>query len=343
MRYTLFMTMNSDSQVITIAPKTIIMTLAILLGLYFLYQVRDIIILFFLAFVLMTALNPVAHKIERFTKIKRGFSLALTYIIVAVIIGGLLWILLPPLGSELAGLTRYVDMPVLQQEISQLTFSVQELSAMVERLGSSVATVLSVVSSTFSGVFAGFTVLVMSFFLLKERGHLHQKLYWFTRNKPEIERARGVIDQIEHQLGGWVRAEIILMFTIGTLTYIGLAALGIKYALPLALLAGLLEILPNIGPTVAAIPAILIALITAGPLMAVAVLILALVVQQLENNFIVPKIMSDSCDVDPLVTILVILIGLQLGGVLGALLAVPAYIVLRVFYSVYFLKRVATE
>ncbi len=337
------MTINSDSRAVTIAPKTIILTLSILLVIYFLYQVRNIIILFFLAFVLMTALNPVAHKIERLTKIKRGLSLALTYILVVVVISGLLWMLLPPLGSELAGLAHYIDLPFLQREISELTFSVQELSTMIERLGSSVATVLSVVSSTFSGVFASFTVLVMSFFLLKGRNDLHKKLFWFTKNKVEIERARVVIDQVEHQLGGWVRAELILMFTIGTLTYIGLAALGIKYALPLALLAGLLEILPNIGPTVAAVPAILIAFLSAGPMMAIAVLVLAIIVQQLENNFIVPKIMSDSCDVDPLVTILAILVGLQLGGVLGALLAVPAYIVLRVIYSIYFLKRVVTS
>lgn len=330
---------TTSDHAVSLTPKTIILTIAILLGLYFVYEIWNIIILFFLAFVLMTALNPIAHKIQRFSRLNRGFSLVVTYVFVIALIVAILWVLIPPLGYELSGLLRFVDIPVLQQELSELTFSVRELSTMIQQLGASFGTVLSVITSTFSGVFAAFTVIVMSFFMLKDRSNLHKKMFWFTKKENEITKAEKLLDEIEHQLGGWVRAELILMFTIGLLTFIGLTALGIKYALPLAILAGLLEILPNIGPTIAAIPAIVIAFITVGPLMALAVLVLAIIVQQLENNIIVPKIMSDSCDVNPLVTILAILIGMQLGGFLGALLAVPAYIVTRVVYSAYFLKN----
>ena len=126
------------------------------------------------------------------------------------------------------------------------------------------------------------------------------------------------------------------MLSIAVLTYIGLTIIGVPYALPLAILAGLLEILPNIGPTIAAIPAIAIGYITGGPVIAGVVLLLSIVVQQLENSVLVPKIMRENANVNPLISIVAILTGFQLAGVMGALLAIPSYITIRAVYSVFF-------
>jgi predicted PurR-regulated permease PerM len=120
------------------------------------------------------------------------------------------------------------------------------------------------------------------------------------------------------------------MFVVGLLTYIGLTILGIKYALPLALIAGFFEILPNIGPTLAAIPAIAVALLTVSPLMGLAVLGLYIIIQQLENNLILPYAMKKSANVNPIISILVILIGFRLGGVVFAALAIPLFLVVKI-------------
>ena len=119
------------------------------------------------------------------------------------------------------------------------------------------------------------------------------------------------------------------MTIIGVLTYLGLIALGIPYALPLAIFAGILEIVPGIGPIVSSIPAILLGF-TVSPVMAAAVAALYFLIQQLENNLIVPNIMRRVAGVNPLVTMVSIAIGLKLAGVLGAILAVPIVILFHV-------------
>ena len=122
------------------------------------------------------------------------------------------------------------------------------------------------------------------------------------------------------------------MTVIGLMTFLGLIILKVPYALPLAIIAGLLEIVPNIGPIFSAVPAIAVAFLTFGWPVTIAVTVLYLAVQQLENNLIVPKIMRTNVNINPLVSILGILIGAKLFGVIGALLAVPIFIVLRTVF-----------
>lgn len=326
----------SKSKINGLNPITIVFTVFFLLGLYFLYMVRDILVLVFLAFILMVALKPISKKIHQLTKLPLGVSIFLSYVVLALTLLTFFAILVPPLVSQLSSLLRFIDLPVLQEQISEFNFTLTELSDLAGKVGTSVGAIFSIIGSTFSGIFTFFTLLVLSYFLFVERNELPEKLSWLTKDKSEKERFSRLLNSIEEQLGGWVRGEIILMLLIGSLTFIGLSLLGIPYALPLAILAGLLEIVPNIGPTVAAIPAVLIAFLTHGPVMAGAVALLNILIQQLENNFFVPKIMKAAANVNPLASILAILIGLKLAGVMGALLAVPMYIVIRTVYSTYF-------
>jgi len=116
------------------------------------------------------------------------------------------------------------------------------------------------------------------------------------------------------------------------LSFIGLSLLGVRYAVPLAFLAGLLEIIPNLGPTLAALPAVLVAL-SSSPLLALGTLALYILIQQLENNFIVPKVMERVLGFNPLVTILAILIGGKLLGILGGILALPTLLLAVIVIS----------
>jgi len=243
-------------------------------------------------------------------------------------------LVLPPLTSEVVRLVKTIDLPYLQEQYGgALQLSDFELGSLVSQFTSSVNFLVGAITSTFTGIFTFVTLLIMSVFLMLDRDQLYQKISWFTGETKHHDRAKEFVNDLEMQLGGWVRGQTILMALIALMTYFGLTLLKIPFALPLAILAGLLEILPNLGPLISAVPAVILAYVTFGPAMAGIVVALYVVIQQLENNLLVPRIMRVNAHVNPLVAILSILTGLKLGGVVGGLLAIPFYIVLRASFS----------
>lgn len=325
---------------IDITPMSVIWVLAIGGFAFFLYQVRSIIALLFLSFIVMVALNPFVTFLQRKFRFPRAVSTAFVYLAMISLLAILLGAIIPPLAGELYQLLKAIEIPGLQQVVSEIKFTISELSVLADRVGSSVGLVMSVITSTFSSLFTFFTLIVLSFYLMVDRENLPLKVAWFSKDKQHIELARKFLSSVELQLGGWVRGQIILMTLIGVVTYTGLVLLGVPYAVPLAVLAGLLEILPNLGPTMAAVPAIILAYLNGGPIFAGIILLFYVVIQQLENSVLVPKVMKANADVNPLIAIVAILVGLQMGGVLGALLAVPVYIVVRTMYAFFWLGRV---
>ncbi len=333
----MFSFLDSD-QTVTISPISIMYAVAIILGLAFVYYIHSILILVFLAFLIMTALNPAVRALQR-VGLPRAVGIAVAYLTLVVSVVIFAMLIIPPLAVQMVNISESlnlpIDIPLLQSQLRDLTFSLNEVNQLLGNVGSSVRAFFAVVGSAFNVVFTIFTLLVISAYLLIDRDRLHLRIAWFTDEKKHLETAKRFVDEVESQLGGWVRGQLILMLTVGVVTYLGLSLLGIPYALPLAILAGVLEIVPNLGPTIASIPAIAIGLIYAGPVMALMVVGFYVIVQQLENTILVPNIMSNSVDVSPLTTIVLILVGLQVGQVVGALLAVPVYIVLRTLFGFY--------
>jgi predicted PurR-regulated permease PerM len=326
-----FLLKNKHS--VSISPSIVIFTVIFLFSLYFLVQIQGILVALFLSFIVMTALRPAVDKLNLRFKLPRALSIGIVYVLVISIIFGLFALIVPPLLTEAYSLLRSFDIPFFKQEIQNLSLTVQEVSALLNQFGDGAGMVFSLISATFSGLFAFFTMIVMSFYLMLDRPNLYKKVNWFSREAKYLKKAEKFIDSVEHQLGGWIRGQIILMVTIGVATFVGLSLLGVPFALPLAILAGFLEILPNLGPTLAAVPAVILAFVAGGPMMGGVVLVFYIVIQQFENNLLVPKIMQKSADVNPLMAILVILMGFKLGGVIGALLSIPIYIVLRSVYA----------
>ncbi len=179
------------------------------------------------------------------------------------------------------------------------------------------------------GAIFGYVILpVWVFYLLKDRVSLAAS---FDRALPAAWRfdTLVVLRSVERVLSQWVRAQFVLGFAVGAFTFIGLLLLSRfvdpifgRYALLLSVTAGILELLPIIGPIIAAVPAVLIAA-TAGPEAAIAALILYTLVQQIENNFLVPKIQGDATELHPAAVMFAIIIGGALGGLVGAILALP--------------------
>jgi predicted PurR-regulated permease PerM len=173
----------------------------------------------------------------------------------------------------------------------------------------------------FNGFFSGLTVLVISFYLVAEqKGMISFIKSLVPPNHQDF--AMTLVRKIQNRMGRWVIGQLILSFCIFAVTFAGLSLLGVKYALFLALLAGLLEVIPYIGPFVAAVPAIFFAFLQ-SPALGVAVAGLYLLVQKTEGYFLVPKIMEKTVGTSPLLVLISLLIGYKLAGILGLLLAVP--------------------
>lgn len=317
---------------IEISHRTIIFTVTVVGLIWLLIQISSIILGLFVALLLTTALNPIVDKISSF-RLPRLLAILIAYILLFGVVAAALFGLIPPLVDET---NKLIDrLPELLDQAGSWLIGIGVtgvdgglIADQISKLGAISGNILKIVTGIFSNLIAVITVLVVTFYMLLERRNLDKYLVVLFGTNAE-SRAKNFVDTLEARLGGWVRGEALLMVTIGILTYIGLTILQIPFALPLAILAGVLEIIPNIGPVISSIPALIVGF-TLSPIMGLAVAALYFLVQQLENSIIAPKIMQKVAGVNPLVTIIALAVGFKLAGALGAILAVPVVIVLQV-------------
>lgn len=319
---------------IEISHRTIVFTVLFLILLWFLYQIRQILIALFVSIVLMSALNPLVDRLQRF-RFPRVLAILVIYIFIFSVLGIILAGVIPPLVDQTS--TLISRLPEYAQALGLPEIDQNVITAQISQLGSLPANILKITVSVFSNLVAVFTLMVITFYLLLERKNLDRYLLALFGPGGE-EKAEQFINEVERRLGCWVRAQATLMAIIGIMSYLGLRLLGIDFALPLALLAGVLEIIPNIGPTISAIPAFLAGL-AISPMMGVAVLALYFLIQQVENTVIVPQVMKKETGVNPLVTIISLIIGFKLAGIVGAILAIPVVLLIQITASEIFASK----
>ena len=311
---------------VEISHKTIIFTVFFLLFLWFLYFIREIILVFFVALLIMAVLNPMATRLSRF-KIPRVFSVLVVYLLAFFLIGVAVSGVVPPLADPSAGfaarLPEYVEnlgvAPVISEQI------VKEL---VSQFGALPGQLAKITFSLFSNILGVLTVLFIALYMLLARDKLDDHMGAFF-GADQVKKAGRIIDDLERRLGGWARGQLTLMVLVGLMTYVGLRLLNIPFSLPLAILAGILEIVPYIGPIIAAIPLVLIGF-GSSLVTGLAAAALALLVQQFENYLFVPKVMEKSVGVSPIITLLALGVGLKVAGIVGVLISVPVVITLQV-------------
>jgi len=321
---------------IEVSHKTIIFSVLLLLLLWFLFFIKDIIFALFASLFLMTILNPMVTKLSKI-KIPRAVSIIVTYILVFGLFGVVIVSIVPPLVEQTTNFAN--SLPANLKNLGIFTYLEGDVAKeLVTRLGGIPAQIIKAGVSFFSNAVSVLVVLVFTFYLLQARDKLDVQLGLFFGDEKRKELGK-LIDRLEVRLGGWARAQIALMTIVGFITYLGLVLLGIPFALPLAILAGLLEIVPILGPFLAAIPLVIIGL-SISPVMGLAVVALAFLVQQLENYVLIPKIMQKSAGVSPIITLLALAIGAKLAGVFGILFAVPVVITLQVLLTEHFKLKV---
>lgn len=307
---------------IDISHRTIIFIAAFLLGLWIVYLIRDLLILLFIAVILMSALAPIVSFFAKL-KLPKALGILITYIIIIAMVTSIFLGFLPLLIEQSSKLINTLPTLLVQYfNINNLdqTFLQSQVADLSKNL-------LSLTLVIFDNIITILFLLVLTFYLLLERENLENRTAaLFLQRQSQI---KNLIIKIEERLGAWVRGQLFLSLIIGVLVYVGLFLLNIPYALTLAIVAGILEIVPVIGPIIAAIPGILLAF-TISPILALGVAVMYFVIQQLENHLIVPQVMGRAVGLNPLVVILAIAVGSRLLGIVGALLAVPLTVVLQI-------------
>lgn len=307
---------------VEISHRTIIFTILLLASLWLILEIRDILFLLFISFIVMSALRPFVELFEKF-RIPRALSILLIYFLVFGVFGFSFAGMIPTLIFQT---TRFIsDLPKVLSAINPyIQLDIRSFSSQITPISQNI---LKVTVNIFSNIFALMTVLVFSFYMLLERQHINHYLNRIFGSSIS-HKAVGVLEAVESSLGAWLRGQLILMLSIGFLSYVGLSFLRVEFALPLAIIAGSLEIIPVIGPIVSAVPAVLVAL-SVSPFLGLATVALYFLVQQIEGNIIVPIVMKRTVGLSPLITILALMIGSRLAGITGAALSVPVVVMLR--------------
>lgn len=313
-------------QKIEISYKTVVFTVLFLIFLAFLYFIRDEILQLFIALLIMVVLNPTVTKLQKY-KIPRAVSVLIVYLLVLLFLSFSIALIVPPLVEQSTNFAN--SLPRILADLNIPGFLVdQAVSEFTSQIGRLPSYVIRASLSVFSNILAVFAVLFFALYLLLARNKLEEQLGTFFTQK-QADKIERVLIALEKSLGGWARGQLILMFLVGLTTYIGLVLIGIPFALPLALLAGILEIVPNFGPVISAFPAILVGF-GISPITGLAAAALGILVQQLENYLLVPKVMQSSAGVSPLITLLALVIGFKLAGISGAIISVPVVITIKV-------------
>jgi predicted PurR-regulated permease PerM len=325
--------------------------LALILALYILWQIRQILLLFFTGVVLATALNQLVRQFQCWG-LRRGWSIFLSLNILFAIFIVFFWLIVPPFiqqFQELVNLLPTVLQAIqnavnwLEERLLGADFSnftgldniIQQIQPIATQL---VEHSIGLFSSSITAVLQLLLVLVLTLMLLVNPQPYRQS---FIRLFPSFYRQRvsEILARCEVALGSWTVGVLIEMVFIAALSGIGLWILQVPLALAHAILAGLLNFIPNIGPTLSVVLPMAIALIDA-PWKAVAVLILYIVIQQIESYWLTPTIMAKQVSLLPAITLTSQIVFASFFGALGLLMALPLTVVAKTWIEEVLVKDV---
>lgn len=303
---------------VEVSAKTIVFAVFFILLLLLLWSVKNLILSLFIAFIIMSAVKPPVSFLER-KGIPRRAVVLIVYLLLITIFGFLVSWVIPPLVTESALLAK--QLPHMLEQLNPALLDYVNFDSLSQYVPNLTNQAFTIVRSVFSNVMFVVTTLFFSIYFTIEEGFLKKILSQFF-NERQAQKTAVIFEKTEKRLGSWLLGELVLMLVVGCMTYIGLTLIGVRYALPLSIIAGLLEVVPNVGPIISTVPAFIVG-VAHSYFLGFATIALYFVVQQLENHIIVPYIMSKVTGLNPIVTLIAFIIGGQLFGVLGVLLAIP--------------------
>jgi predicted PurR-regulated permease PerM len=308
----------------------------VILGAIMITLLNELLAIFFmiiLAAAIAAALAPVVSLLEK--RMPRGIAVVLVFLALLVVLGLILWVIIPPLVEQAQEIIEEAPqfITTIQDLIQDLVSPEFEIGPIIETVAGQLQAValalLAVPVGIFSGIVAVVLLVFTTIYMLVEAPAIRRS--FLSLYPPgERERADEVAMKMANAMGGFVRGTAIIAFIVGLLTYLGLLIIGVRFPLALGFLAGLFEFLPYIGPFLAGVPIILVALMD-SPTQALIVFVFFLIVQEVEANILVPKIQRTQTEVSPLLALLALTAGSILGGIVGVLASIPLVAALRVF------------
>jgi predicted PurR-regulated permease PerM len=311
-----------------------------------LWFARDVLLLVFIAAVLAAGIAPAVRRVRILWRyhfrrhLSRGTAVMIVYLplLVAVVVVSIF--VIPHFIADTRELTRRLPSLIEENILTPLERYVpvaairEELRGGVELPRSRVFAYMRNAAAAVASIFA---VLFMVAYMLIDAERLRN--LFLLVYPPEVRgQRRRTLVRIGKRMSAWLSAQILLCVIIGVATFVGLTLLRVPYALPLAIIAGVGELIPAIGPTVGAVPALAVALLNSS-WQFWAVLIFAVLLQKIENYFIVPRVMASKVSVSPLAVFIAFMIGASLMGVMGAIMAIPVAAIVQVAFDEAFVAR----
>jgi predicted PurR-regulated permease PerM len=315
--------------------RIVLIVVAVAICLYLIYQVRTPLLWLLIAIFLAAALSPPVNWLAR--RMRRGFAVGIVFFCLLGAPILLIALIVPTIineGTSFADnvpqyardVTNFVEDNRRLREINQdydITSRLeQEAEKLPDRLGGAAGTLRDVGFGIVNSLFALITILVLTAFLLAN-GRTWTDRAIATRPPEQRERLRRSLDRMGAAVGGYVAGALTIALIAGVATYIVLMILGVPFRAPLAVMAGLFSLIPLVGATIAAVLIGIVTLFENFPTATIIWAIWAIVYQQFENHVIQPQIQKRTVNVHPFITIVSVLFGATLLGVLGALVAIP--------------------
>lgn len=335
---------------LVVRTAIVVLTALVVIGLARLViQVVDILIGILIAAILATGVAPLASNLEQIRWGRRGWHLTRTwssfiiFLLVFVFISIMTALIVTPVVIEVQQFLA--NLPQNLQRLEELALDwkaryswlpdfselVRRLPGELNRLGRYFGPAAGVAARVFGGLATVVTVFFLAFYMLVE-GPKVKTGFLALFPRAQRDRAGDVLEQIGAKFGGWVRGQLLLGVIIGAAAGTGMALIGMPFALLLAIIAGITELIPMVGPMLGAIPAVFLALFQPSWKLLFVIGWYAFI-QQAEANFVVPRVMRASVGLSPLLTIIALIMGAKLLGAVGALLAVPVAAALQVVVS----------
>lgn len=324
---------------IEISVKTILIIGTFILLYQFLVKIEYIIILVIMSYILMAAIDPLVKRMTH-RGINRGFSIIVIYLAFVAVATFFGIVVIKPLITETFDLIKQLpkllaNYPLLQSYLPKEIIDFKPTSAPSNLLKDQTSwdALYRALRGFATGATGLLSLIVMSIYMLLDKDYNYKSIANIISPKHSAKTLK-IIDKVEKKLGGWVQAQLILSAFIFVCYYIGLNVLHIKFSLTLSILAAFLEVIPVAGPVITAILVGSITFLT-NPQLIIYFLVFALIVQQTEAHILVPKIMQRVIGLNPLITIIALLIGTEFFGIIGAILSVPIAAILQILYLEY--------
>jgi len=316
-------------QTLDISWKTIIKIFIAIFAFYLIYLAKDIALWFFFGLAISILLEP-AIKFLRKMWIPKMVSIILIYTSILGLLGILIYLMAPIFIIELKQFSNYLPdyfnkiNPLLQQLGIDFADSFSELTkSLVGGLEQGSKSVMGAIVSFFGGLASTVVILTIAFFLsLEDRGP--ERFLAFIAPQKYQEHIVSFFEKAQTKVAGWFGARIIACAFVGVASFIVFYIFDIKYALMLALLSGVLNFIPYIGPLITAISLIVFVMVSSGSWFITLYVLLAIwAVQAIENNLLTPFLMKKMIDLPPVLVLISLLMGAKLFGFLGTIFIVP--------------------